>query len=215
MPARDVAQLVERRGDLAAAPGRARALASGSPPSRCSAGSSSSERATSRCCAPSCRLRSSRWRSFWPASITRERDPRSSSSARLQLDVQASVLERDAGGGGDGVEQLGLVVQGGVVHERRHVRSVAFDQRRRPPAARLGSSTGRPSRSAQLSNWGSQYASVSDGSPSARASASRRSDGAGSARSSTKRSPDGRCARDGREEARTGKRTARSRSRRR
>ena len=115
-------------------------------------------------------------------------DPRARSlklfQARPQLDVQSSVLECDAGRSGDGIEQLGLIGQ-------RRSRATAPPRAPRPgrsassPARcrALGSSTGRPSRSAQLRNSGSQYASVSDGSRSARASASRRSAGAGSARS--------------------------------
>ena len=56
-----------------------RAPASGSAATRCSSMPSSRESAISRCWAPSCRLRSRRWRSLWPASITRARDPLSSS----------------------------------------------------------------------------------------------------------------------------------------
>ena len=41
--------------------------------------------------------------------------------AGLQLDVQPAVLERDGGRRADRVEQLGLVVERGVVHQRRHV----------------------------------------------------------------------------------------------
>ena len=52
-----------------------------------------------------------------------------------------------------------------------------------PPGS--GSVAGRPWRSAQLSNSGSQYASFSDGSHTARASASRKWAGAGFARRST------------------------------
>ena len=109
---------------------------------------------------------------------------------RLLLGLQAAVLEGDSGRRADRGEQLGLVLERRVVHQRRHARAVAIDQASsRARALRPGSSTGRPSRSAQLSNSGSQYASVSDGSRSERARASRRSPGAGFERSSTNRSP--------------------------
>ena len=132
---RDVAQLLERRRDLAprlvergprvgvvaeplARAGRARATAR-----------------SSRCCAPSCRLRSSRWRSFWPASITRAREPRSSSRRARSSACSRAFSSAIAGRRADRVEQLGLVVQRRVVHERRDVLAVPVDQRRRSAVA--------------------------------------------------------------------------------
>ena len=55
---------------------------------------------------------------------------------RLLLGLQAPVLQRDAGRRADRSEQLGLVLQRAVVHKRRDVRTVAIDQRRRPPVLR-------------------------------------------------------------------------------
>ena len=60
---------------------------------------------------------------------------------RLLLGLQAAVLERDPGGRTHRSEQLGLILQRRVVQQRSHVRAVAVDQRRRPPARRSGSST--------------------------------------------------------------------------
>ena len=65
----------------------------------------------SRCWAPSWRLRSRRWRSLWPASMIRAREPAELLEPRPQLDVQPGVLERDAERGGDRAEQLGLVLE--------------------------------------------------------------------------------------------------------
>ena len=98
----------------------------------------SSESATSRCWAPSCRLRSSRWRSRCPASI--DPGPRARSSSRR---ARSSACSRPfssaiAGRGGDRVEQLRLVGQRRVVHERGDVLAVALDQGHRPLVVRAG-----------------------------------------------------------------------------
>jgi hypothetical protein len=55
-----------------------------------------------------------------------------------QVDVKPAVLERDSGRGADGVEALGLVVERGVVHQRREMYSVAVDQRGAPPVVVCG-----------------------------------------------------------------------------
>ena len=69
-------------------------------------------------------------------------DPRTRSpqllQARPQLDVQAPVLDCDAGRRADGVEQLGLVDQRGIVDQGRHVLPLPVDHGRRPVAALRG-----------------------------------------------------------------------------
>ena len=52
------------------------------PPASCSSRLSSSDSAISRCCAPSCRFRSRRCRSFWPTSMMRARTLNSTTCAR-------------------------------------------------------------------------------------------------------------------------------------
>ena len=65
-----------------------------SSPTRFCSRRSCSAIATSRCCAPSWRLRSSRRRSASPASTIRSRDARSSAQPGLRLGVQPGVLDR-------------------------------------------------------------------------------------------------------------------------
>ena len=101
-------------------------------------------RATSRCCAPSCRLRSSRRRSASPASTIRAPRALQLLEPRPQLGLQARVLERDRRRGGDAVEQLALVVERRVVHERGHAAALAVDDRRRTPVAPARRSVDRP-----------------------------------------------------------------------
>ena len=72
---------------------------------------SSSDSATSRCCAPSCRLRSSRCRSCWPASMTRAREPCSSSSRARSSACSRPFSSAMPAAAADGVEQLGLVAR--------------------------------------------------------------------------------------------------------
>ena len=84
--------LVERRGARLVAPRSARSSRS------------ASESATSRCCAPSWRSRSSRRRSASPASTMRAREARSSLELRARLGLQPLVLEREPRGGGDLLE---------------------------------------------------------------------------------------------------------------
>ena len=50
---------------------------------------------------------------------------------RVQLGVEPRVLERDRGGGAHGIQQLRLVEQRGVVHERRDRLSLSVDHRGR------------------------------------------------------------------------------------
>ena len=68
---------------------------------------------------------------------------------RLQLGLQAAVLERDPGCRRHRAQQLRLVLERRVVHQRGHVPAVPVDQRRRRRAVdSSGSSTAWPSRSA-------------------------------------------------------------------
>ena len=69
--------------------------ASGSSPTRFCSRRNCMAIATSRCCAPSCRLRSSRRRSASPAATIRSRDALSSASRVVGFGQQALVLERD------------------------------------------------------------------------------------------------------------------------
>ena len=79
---------------------------------------------TSRCCAPSCRSRSSRRRSASPAATSRCRDA-------LRLGVELLVLERDRGRRGDDLDQLGIVVERRVVDQRAAVDAARRAARRR------------------------------------------------------------------------------------
>ena len=133
MPARDLAQLLERGRDLAP-----------------------------RLTEPRARIRVAVQLLFEQAQLERERDqpllravvqvaleplallltsvddPRARAlelfQASSQLGVQPGVLECDAGRRADRVEQLGLVTQRRVVQQRRHAHPVSVDQRRRSPA---------------------------------------------------------------------------------
>ena len=152
---------------------------------------SSSESAISRCWAPSWRLRSSRLRSRWPASITRPRDPLSSSRRALQLGLQLPVLERDRGRGADRVEQLRLVLERRVVLEHR---DRALPSRSISVVARSSSCVGEGARAGRRSRSRSRTAAASRRSPArgrgAPAPAARaRSIGAGCACSSIISSP--------------------------
>ena len=155
--ARDLAQLLERGRDLPPHPLDAARRPPGRRPRAARACPSSSESAMRRCWAPSCRLRSRRWRSLWPASITRAREPVQLLQARPQLDLEARVLDGDAGRRGDGRQQLRVVAQRRVVHERRDPRAVAVD-RRSPPAPSRAAASPPPARRRRRSkpNSGSQ-----------------------------------------------------------
>ena len=188
-PARDVAQLLRATARSRVRAARARGLASGSAPSCFSSMLSSSDSATSRCWAPSCRLRSSRWRSFWPASITRAREPASSSRRALSsacsrafssaIPAAAPTASSSSGSSssdasctsaatGSPSRSISVVVRPSPALGQRHRLAVEVG-----PALELG----QPVRE------------LSDGSRSARASASRRSAGAGSPAARRARSP--------------------------
>ena len=101
-----------------------------------------SESATSRCWAPSCRLRSSRRRS----SRAGLDDPRARGAQLLdagaQLGLQALVLHRQAGGGGHRAQQLGVLAQRQVVHDGADAAALELD--RGPRAARVVARAARP-----------------------------------------------------------------------
>ena len=82
-PAGELAQLLEREGELGARALRISEAPSGSPSSFAWASRRASESETSRCCAPSWRFRSSRRRSAACTSTMRARDRRSSSCWRF------------------------------------------------------------------------------------------------------------------------------------
>ena len=79
-------------------------------------------------CAPAAGARLS------PASTIRAREPRSSSRRARSSACRRAFSSAIAGRGADRVEQLGLLVQRRVVHERGDVRAVAVDHRRRAVA---------------------------------------------------------------------------------
>ena len=118
--ARDVAQLLERERDLASRPTRAGACASGSPSSMLLE-QAELERERDQpllgavvevALEPLALLLSGL--DHAPARAPQLLEP------RLQLGLQARVLERDRGGRADRIEQLRLVVQRRVVDQRRH-----------------------------------------------------------------------------------------------
>ena len=95
----------------------------------------------------------------------------------LRLRVQLPVLQRDRGRRADGLDQLGVVVEGAVVDQRRDLLAVALHDRHRPVLAGLGQRDGR----AVGVDVGAVRARVGDaqaGSPSALASAACSSAGA-------------------------------------
>ena len=136
--ARDVAQLVERDRDLAPGLLEPRRAPRGRPPSRFSSRLSSSDSAISRCWAPSWRLRSSRCRSFCPASITRAREPCSSSRCARCSACRRPFSSAIPAAAPTAASSSGSSSSAGSWSERRHARAVAVDQRRRPAAAVVG-----------------------------------------------------------------------------
>ena len=109
-----------------ASPRRPRVSRSSSP-SSCSSRPRSSDSATNRCWAPSCRLRS---RPDAPTALRAAAAPRDFLELvdpGAQIRLQACVLERDAGRGGHGVEELGLVEERRIVQQRRDRCTVAVD----------------------------------------------------------------------------------------
>ena len=116
--AREGPELVERADDLGVGFREKLVDRRRSSPSRPRASWSARRIPSRRCWAPSWRSRSSRRRSASPASTMRAREARTSASWALQLGLQARVLEREARGGADGLEELGLVRERRVVDER-------------------------------------------------------------------------------------------------
>ena len=93
---------------------------------------------TSRCCAPSCRSRSSRRRSSSPIWSMRSRELRSSSSFARSAASSRSFSSASAGRGAHRLHVLAHAGQPGVVHERGDALAVAVDY----VTTRLGSSSG-------------------------------------------------------------------------
>ena len=90
-----------------------------------------SERATSRCWAPSCRLRSSRRRSCVPASTIRAREVRSSSTrARSWACRRSFSIARPAAAATE-PSRSGLLLQRRVVHDRADAAALELDRRPR------------------------------------------------------------------------------------
>ena len=87
---------------------------------------------TSRCWAPSCRLRSIRRRSASPAEITRSRDARTSARLVLGLRMQLLILQRDGGRAAHRLNQLRVVVERPVIDQRGDHLTIALDRRHRP-----------------------------------------------------------------------------------
>ena len=93
---------------------------------------SCSDSATSRCWAPSCRLRSRRRRSASLAATMRSREACTSASREWASACRRSFSKRHAGGGADRLDELGIVVERGVVDECGELGAVALDGRGRP-----------------------------------------------------------------------------------
>jgi hypothetical protein len=72
------------------------------------------------------------------------------------LRLEALVLDRQAGGGGDRLDQLGLVVEGGVVDQGGDGVAVVAQDGDAAAAGRRGSSTGRAAASTKACRSGSQ-----------------------------------------------------------
>ena len=102
--ASELGQLVARGGDELLGRG-------GSSRTRFWSSRSCSAIPTRRCCAPSCRLRSSRRRSASPAATIRSRDALSSASRASDSACSRVVLDRDRGRRADRLDQLGVVVE--------------------------------------------------------------------------------------------------------
>ena len=133
--ARELAQLLQRLASCSLAVVTSASAEEGSRRMPAWIRRSCSASATSRCCAPSCRLRSSRRRSASPAATIRCRDACSSASRACDLGVQVLVLQRDGGGGADGLDELGILVERRVVDERGDLAAVALDGGDRAVAA--------------------------------------------------------------------------------
>ena len=131
--ARELAQLAQRQRELVARRShellRRRVVADAGP----GAGAAASAIATSRCWAPSWRLRSSRRRSASPAATMRSRDACSSTTRAPSSACRRSRSMRDVRGRAHHLEQLRLVRQRGVVDERGDVPALVA-RRTSPPA---------------------------------------------------------------------------------
>ena len=111
--------------------------ADGSSPTRFWSSRSCSAIPTRRCCAPSCRLRSSRRRSASPAATIRSREALISASWAPVSASRRCVVDRDRGRRRDRLDQLGIVVERRVVDERAERAAVALDAGHRSLAAGL------------------------------------------------------------------------------
>ena len=131
-PASDSGELVARGARRAARP----------PPGRGGSrrwiSESCSASVTSRCWAPSCRLRSMRRRSASAAVTMRSREACSSASRARDLGVQLPVLQRDPGRHPDRLDELGVVLERPVVDQDGDALAVAVDRRDRPPGVGSG-----------------------------------------------------------------------------
>ena len=137
--ARQLAQLLERARQLLLRAGE-QLLGRRPGPSRSLPWASRivSESATSRCWAPSCRLRSSRRRSAVPASTIRARDARSSSTRARSCACSRSFSIDEPGGRGDRADQLRVVAQRAVVHDRADGAALALHAGERAGGIVLG-----------------------------------------------------------------------------
>ena len=119
---------------------------------------------TSRCCVPSCRSRSIRRRS---ASVACDQPrPRGLKLDQpgAQLGLESLVLERQPGRRADRLHQLGVVLERGIVDQRRDRLAVALDRGRRPARVRLrGARPDGRRRRRSGAPPGSQKASCSEG----------------------------------------------------
>ena len=93
---------------------------------------------TSRCCAPSWRLRSSRRRSASPAATMRSREARSSASRSSDSACSRASSSAIAAVAATAPDELRIVVERRVVDEHPQLAAVALDRRRGPVAARPG-----------------------------------------------------------------------------
>ena len=138
--------------------------------------------ATSRCWAPSCRLRSSRRRSARPASTIRLRERRSAASRRSPRIARpaAAATER---------ERPRARRAGCVVDDRADALALELDRRPGAPAVAVGGQRRRAAVAVDPASSSTQYRSCSERSPSASASRPRRPSVPGASPSRTSSSP--------------------------
>ena len=137
-PARELAQLLQRRGRARRRPPSSASASSGSARTRRWIMRSWSATETSRCCAPSWRLRSSRRRSASPAATSRSREARSSASRVLDSACSRASSSVIAAAAATASDELRIVVERRVVDEHRQLAPVALDRRGHAVAARRG-----------------------------------------------------------------------------